>query len=341
MVASIRKRKLLLLFQFSFIYPVAIVSHNFANAQFNMREPESLLIDYIVRTTHKFSTLDLNTIGVTLAVDNPGNLFATRDLVEATVTRLMEMNFKVILDYGNITRVDQPRFINILYLDSSEAFFGLSAQFTDDAINPQGFFLLVILFEDEAMFEKVFNILWEKKVTNVVIVSSNGAVFTYFPYQPHKNCNRVLTTKIDDLRLNETHEVSDIFPPKLDDFFGCEITVSTFANPPYMSINEFANGSSWFDGIDGTILRVLSQRLNFTVKVRYPDDGEKWGFLDANGTSTGGLKTVREFESFEILNFNGFLLRSWTEKHTLPCPATVGICTGPKLGAALFTISPT
>jgi hypothetical protein len=296
MVASVR---IFLLIHLS-IYPVAVVSNRFTvTSQLDKSDKELPLIDYIVRNTRRFNATNLNTIGVTLAVDDLNNLFATQDLVGAIVNVLMKNNFKVILDNGNITRADHPRFINILYFDSLTAFLQLSAQFTDDVMDLQGYYMLIVAADvdnsPQIMCERMFDILWEKKVTNVVIVTENGAVFTYFPYQPHHSCNRIQTIKIDDLFANKTVETINIFPPKLDNFFGCEITVSTFDSLPYLATDELINGSYSLNGFEGHILRVLSQRLNFTVKIKYPEDGEKWGYLDDDGHSTGGLKTVSKF----------------------------------------------
>lgn len=61
--------------------------------------------------------------------------------------------------------------------------------------------------------------------------------------------------------------------------------VATFINPPFMIINQLENGRVEVDGIDGILLRVLAQKMNFNVELFLVN--EMWGDVYDNGTSTG------------------------------------------------------
>jgi hypothetical protein len=79
----------------------------------------------------------------------------------------------------------------------------------------------------------------------------------------------------------------DYFPKKLDNFYGCPLSVVTFKNPPFMFFEVDKNGAVTVDGIDGIVLRVLAQQLNFNVTMyAHPD---AWGRIYDNGTVTGEL----------------------------------------------------
>lgn len=63
------------------------------------------------------------------------------------------------------------------------------------------------------------------------------------------------------------------------------LKTATFINPPFMMINKKENGQVEVDGIEGILLRVLAQKMNFNVELFLVN--EMWGEIYDNGTSTG------------------------------------------------------
>lgn len=67
------------------------------------------------------------------------------------------------------------------------------------------------------------------------------------------------------------------------------LKAATFPNAPFMIINELEGGRVEVDGIDGILLRVLAQKMNFNVELHIDAD-VMWGDIYENGTSTGENK---------------------------------------------------
>ncbi|XP_042226120.1 glutamate receptor ionotropic, kainate 4-like [Homarus americanus] len=80
---------------------------------------------------------------------------------------------------------------------------------------------------------------------------------------------------------------TQLFPDKLDNFHGGELRAVTFEHAP--SIVEVPGGSQGhhYDGIDIRLLYILSEALNFKLKIVNPSDGGKWGSPMVNGSWSG------------------------------------------------------
>lgn len=83
---------------------------------------------------------------------------------------------------------------------------------------------------------------------------------------------------------------------------GCVLKAATFLNPPFMILKEFPGGRVEVNGIDGILLRVLAQKMNFNVELHLTPD-TMWGDVYENGTATGEMThaVVTRIMSFSIL----------------------------------------
>lgn len=70
----------------------------------------------------------------------------------------------------------------------------------------------------------------------------------------------------------------------------CQIKIATIDTPPFMTILK-TKGNYFVDGIDGQLLSLLSERMNFTSVILVPDDN-LWGSVYVNGTSSGCAKLI-------------------------------------------------
>lgn len=193
-----------------------------------------------------------------------------------------------------------------------------------DTFNHRGYFTVVFIGStttDEHirnLATEIFEAFWTHSATNVLFLTSSpddrGTTFyTYFPYS-NASCGEPQTVAYnyyyweDNNTGLEGEEKADggsfaaegflfdrpLFPRKCDDLFDCPVNVGTFQFPPFMLLSN-RNGSTYFDGIEGIVTRVLSQRIHFTPLLVLPEDKERWGACDANGTCTGALKLVSPF----------------------------------------------
>lgn len=152
--------------------------------------------------------------------------------------------------------------------------------------------------------KEILNDCWQLYIINVNVVTFDpfnqhrAYMHTYFPFTA-EHCAMV-KPRIYDLFENGSFKRNiSLFPSKVDNFFGCSLTVGTHNYPPYMKLSHMKNGSNHFDGFEGIITRVLSQRLNFSLILKTSD--RMWGkFNDGN---PDGLKGLVNF-LFNFLNVN-------------------------------------
>jgi hypothetical protein len=123
------------------------------------------------------------------------------------------------------------------------------------------------------------NILWMPPENDNEVL-----MWTYWPYS-NSYCGKAVPLKHDHYQNGDWIRKIDFFPNKMTNFYGCVLHAATFINPPFMIIKEYSNGQVGVDGIDGIMLRVLAQKMNFNVQLHVTD--QLWGNVYDNGTATG------------------------------------------------------
>lgn len=115
-------------------------------------------------------------------------------------------------------------------------------------------------------------------------------IYTFFPFT-HGHCEKPFPALMTTIEPGHqlANEAVDLFPPKFQNMHGCPLRVSTFQNEPYVMINPQKVGAYQLSGIDGYLIRVLSQRMRFSVIVKLEKDR---GLIFPNGTGTGSLGEV-------------------------------------------------
>lgn len=170
------------------------------------------------------------------------------------------------------------------------------------------------------MATAVFNGFWEKSITNVLFLVSDKqrtTFYTFYAYsvgfcgspQPFAHnyfWHSAASGNSTDKEPATTGFQFDrpLFPKKCRNFYNCPIKVATFEFPPFIMLSQLFkdnhnkrtnHSNTFFDGIEGTIVRVLSQRLNFMPILVSPEDNERWGACDKAETNcNGSLKLVSE-----------------------------------------------
>lgn len=159
----------------------------------------------------------------------------------------------------------------------------------------------------------MFDLFWANTATNVLFLTSTverTTLYTYYSYS-NETCGSPQTVTYNyywhhreaDKEVEEGNSTPigfqfdlPLFPLKCNNLFYCPVNVATFQIPPFMILKQLDNGSTYFDGIEGIVVRVLSQRLRFTPILVLPDDEERWGSCNSQKTNcTGSLKLVNTF----------------------------------------------
>lgn len=177
-----------------------------------------------------------------------------------------------------------------------------------DRFYNNGYFTVVLLGESVSTLEQlelsntIFNAFWSDSVTNILLLTSDPqrtTFYTYFIYSAD-SCGHPQTIAHNyywhdaDNNLTGFEFDRPLFPKKCNNLFNCSVNVATFEFPPFMILREIGEGKTYFDGIEGIVLRVLSQRLNFIPILVPPEDSERWGACDdVQKHCNGSVKLVR------------------------------------------------
>ncbi|XP_049280308.1 uncharacterized protein LOC125762363 [Anopheles funestus] len=200
----------------------------------------------------------------------------------------------------------RPRIFNLAFIDGYDAFEQLFSSLDPAQNDFSGYYLIVLTTLDTArpeMLAHMFTLLWTLNVINVNIVTADlqdyshwqsVLMYTYYPYTP-AGCERNVPQLVHRFRKGARRydQRIELFPNKLSNFHQCIITVGTFHLPPYMLLSR-RYGQLRYGGFEGDLLRALSVKLNFTVRLIEPEAGELWGRLPPiNGTEADASGCVR------------------------------------------------
>lgn len=206
--------------------------------------------------------------------------------------------FRVILDLKTLATFslkldNRKRFNTIVFVDSLNSFYEFFDHIDLKHWRYSGYIVVALTLYHDDIYEcmtKMFEAFWTKHIVNVVVMFMPHAnkhevlLYTYFPFSAFY-CERAVPVQLNQYLVNKFLNKIVHFPEKLTNFYGCPVSVVTFKNPPFMFYDVDKNGNVEVDGIDGTVLRVLAQQLNFNVTMFV--DPENWGRIYDNGTVTG------------------------------------------------------
>lgn len=147
--------------------------------------------------------------------------------------------------------------------------------------------------------DKIFTDCWHLYITNVIVVTSimndkKCSIYTYYPFSKYF-CGKVIPAIINYVENNLfQYNDKELFSEKMENLYGCPVTVATFHTEPHMILSKSSNTERAYDtdGIDGIVLRVLSQIINFKPIIKIPADGKMRGSAYENGTKTGSMRMV-------------------------------------------------
>lgn len=209
---------------------------------------------------------------------------------------LYQLQSKIIVQiegYGEFKNANMKRVYNIFIIDSYVSFRRIFSLMDPFYFDYQGFYLIVLTTYSDQQYQTMadmFEYLWAQYIVNINVIwltphNDNEAImYTYYPFTRFF-CGKTFPIQLNQFRFGEwLHSETMFFPDKVSNLHGCPLTVSTVRTPPFMILTEKDDGGILTDGIDGILLRVLSQRINFTINLLQCDSQ---GTVYHNGTSTG------------------------------------------------------
>lgn len=172
---------------------------------------------------------------------------------------------------------------------------------------------LIIITQDVQNASESLNEIFEsiQKVrlrdVNVLIQEANTSIWILSYHVAYvKDCYTFGVFEIerftsDNYTLPLLHTYNDIFPV-LKKFPNCRVFVATFPYQPFVILHSPVNrsGQTIYNGFDVKIVHEISKSLNMTAK--YSSDLEaNRGLIFRNGTATGAMGMVSEYDYFKII----------------------------------------
>lgn len=134
-----------------------------------------------------------------------------------------------------------------------------------------GFYTIVLTEHSDDCEETINKILedcWSLYMANIIVLTPTEdyeiiLMYTFFPFTS-EHCEHVKPIVYDHFENGTFVRNASIFPEKFGNLFRCVLKIATYNFPPYVMLTKRSN-DTYIDGIEGVILRVISQKLNFTT----------------------------------------------------------------------------
>lgn len=216
-------------------------------------------------------------------------------------------NHKSLSECDEVTQVCQNRHqirtFNIFFVSNYETFYQIYEKMNPEEFHYPGYYLIVLTKFKKNFGDDVSSILsdcWSQNIINVNILlhpdemNNEAQMLTYNPFQSN-SCGKSRYYLLNIYKDKSFAWDNGYYPDKDQNMHKCPVKVAVFETPPYMLLYELGDGTYYPDGVDGIVLRLLSQRMNFTIDFVVPEDGK--GAILSNGTLTGAIKSVVEEDS--------------------------------------------
>uniref|UniRef100_A0A3F2ZEL8 Uncharacterized protein n=1 Tax=Phlebotomus papatasi TaxID=29031 RepID=A0A3F2ZEL8_PHLPP len=256
---------------------------------YSVKSPEVLIIN--TSENHKSH---VNQLGIINEV-----LYATKG---RTLVQLAE-------DHSKLQR-NVSQFYNIFFIDSYKSFSKILHGNLSSTFDFMGYYTIVMTNVQNNSQDIVTRILkdcWELYIVNVHVVTYDtynlhrALMYTYFPYTPN-HCGLVKPVITGIFEENTFVSDVEIFPSKVSNFHGCNLTVGTFNVPPYVILKKQEDGDYFLDGFEGIMIRILSNRLNFSMIVKQPKG--RWGNFNFENSTGAKLLLYKGEVNFTLGGFS-------------------------------------
>ncbi|CRK90118.1 CLUMA_CG003836, isoform A [Clunio marinus] len=244
---------------------------------------------------------DQKSVNFIISINNPENIYVSSIVSDIMLQSSLNPTVGYHVETIEYLKIKQklPKLSAIVVIETFEDFTNFNKILTSDLISfssYQGDILLLFLNGELTELNEIFNILWKKQVYNVNAIYEGTneivEVKTFFPFKVN-NCSDTTPTLINVFENDEfKNDLENFFPDKMKNLKKCTIRVGTSnSSIPYVFASKLPNGTYELSGRDISLIRTLSELLNFEIEFAYV--GEE-GHLIENGSSSGALKMLLE-----------------------------------------------
>lgn len=164
-----------------------------------------------------------------------------------------------------------------------------------------GHFIIIYEEADDDKIEKIFSKFWKAYIYNVNVLVTNVSspnlvsVFTFLPFRNDScgNTNPIQINEFDKSTMKWT--TNEFYPKKFEHLNGCPLRLGCYENnPDFIMHRDDVRGSTKIVGVIVDIATMISNLLNFTLKLTEYEQGT--GIIFANKTATDLLNRLLKNE---------------------------------------------
>uniref|UniRef100_A0A1I8MKQ0 Uncharacterized protein n=1 Tax=Musca domestica TaxID=7370 RepID=A0A1I8MKQ0_MUSDO len=240
------------------------------------------------------------------------------DVLDRTFANWKQYSLQIVnVHRGQKRRVRGTRDYNMVLIDSYESFVSADLVAHTKNNNHNEYYYIFLKRSDAMLWpvmQQIFEYCWQNHLINCVIQIQTDRgelqLYTYYPFTRWQ-CGKAQIVRITGLNASGKMSREMLFPSKLKNFYGCPLRVAIWHIPPFMSLSTDAEGNVQLDGgCESRLLKMLSDRYNFSLDLRVFDDDTR-GNVFPNGSTTGVLKMLNDRElDFGIGSYHQNALRN-------------------------------
>lgn len=225
----------------------------------------------------------------------------------------------------------------VILCEDFEQFDKIFLQNNSQHFDNLGNYLIVFVNNENASMAELFEKLWSRFVVNVNVLIANESevsIQTYYPYSK-EHCGKAVPVKFNRFHNGKWLKTLELFPNKMKNLFNCDLHVAVFKVTAFMIVHSKGSQVE-IDGIEAKLLKTLSSKMNFNLKLRF--SRQPYGLISSNGTTTGKfeLQTLLRTKAFKSFSLCLGVIRMIVEKEV---NLTLGFFTSSKLRDELMTAS--
>ncbi|XP_028900771.1 glutamate receptor ionotropic, delta-1 [Zeugodacus cucurbitae] len=246
--------------------------------------------------------------------NKPQNYAYQAELIEALLVHLQGRHYRLYI-VEQETRFDNSTsavgwgglaVAGVWFVDSWQSFEALVMDLEEpkSTYKRSGWFILVYTGSEverlktvKSIFTRLFG-LFVLHVNVFLLMDTTAVAYTYFPFTP-TTCHSAKPKLLLSFRNNRprfrTKGQEMFFPYKLRNLHGCELSIVTWHEPPFIILDQDRESGriKSIEGIEGLLITILAKIMNFTIRVVDPQPRDR-GAIFANGTLTGVTKMIAE-----------------------------------------------
>lgn len=262
-----------------------------------MNYQKNIMPKAVVDVIINFFQMKTTTVNIYQAFSDKKNFDIQSDIINDV---LRDINHEILVHMESESERNMHNRLRqhgIFLVDSYKSFHKIYRKMDLDLFDYEGFYLIVVTTNIENYIlesKKILEDCWLKYIVNANVMIKSPKMekvfmLTYFPWNRYY-CEKIHPVHLENYDSSVWNNGLDFFPDKTANFHKCPIKVATFETKPFMSVKRLKDGKILLGGLEGNMLNLLADILNFSLDVVLVP--EQWGVVFSNGTGNGAVGLV-------------------------------------------------